>query len=80
MAASDLTLEPGIRYGAEGGGLAQDPDADYVMGILTLRMDSYREALALARACPHLKYGGSVTVRRAGSGFFKVTEGFDFVR
>ena len=49
-----------------------------LFGVLTLRIDAYHEALAAARSCPHLRYGGSVTVRRVGSGFFTISGRRDF--
>ena len=59
-------------------GSSQDRDSEYVVGILTLKMDAYHEALAVARSCPHLRFGGSVTVRRVGAGFFTVRGKPDF--
>ena len=79
VAASDLALEQGVRYGPSDGSvpeLAQSPD--YVIGVLTLRMNAYHEALAIARSCPHLRFGGTVTVRRVGGGFFTITDTPDY--
>ena len=79
VAASDLALEQGVRFGPSDGAspeLAQSPD--YVVGVLTLRMNAYHEALAIARSCPHLRFGGTVTVRRVGGGFFTITDTPDY--
>jgi hypothetical protein len=79
IGASDLALEQGVRFGPpESPVPSQVPDTDYIVGVLTLRMDAYHEALAVARSCPHLRYGGTVTVRRAGAGFFTVRGKPDF--
>ena len=79
VAASDLALEQGVRYGSPEAPVA-DParDPDYIVGVLTLKMSAYHEALAVARSCPHLRFGGSVTVRRVGAGFFTVRGRPDF--
>jgi len=76
VAAGDLRWEPGERLGPLGvdvpltAEVVEDPD--YVVGMFTVRAGSYEEALAVARNCPHLRYGGSVSVRRVGSGFVTV--------
>lgn len=49
--ASDIVEEPLIRA------------PDYVGGYFVITAPSYADALALARACPHLDYGGTVEVR-----------------
>ncbi|MGE0438914.1 MAG: YciI family protein [Gemmatimonadales bacterium] len=72
LAAGDLRWEPGQRLGpgavpAAAGDQIDSPD--FVVGMLALRVDTEAEALALARQCPHLKYGGSVSVRRVARGF-----------
>lgn len=76
MAAGDLQWEPGERLGAGGVRLAVDAgvleEPDYLVGMYALRVDDYGEALAIARACPHLQYGGSVLVRQVGGGFVTV--------
>ncbi len=72
LATSDLGLQSG---------LATDPDttgdalgyAGRVVGMFTVSTDTYREALALARSCPHLKFGGSVTVQRVSGGFVTIS-------
>lgn len=77
--ASDLALEQGVRFGSpEAPVPGQVPETDYIVGVLTLRMDAYHDALAVARSSPHLRYGGTVTVRRAGAGFFTVRGKPDF--
>lgn len=76
LAAGDLAWEPGRRLGpsAVPVPLATDvvEQADYVVGMLALRVGTYEEAVAIARDCPHLRYGGSVSVRRVGMGFVTV--------
>lgn len=73
LAAGDLRWEPGERLDAEA--VATQAPASYVddptflVGMLAVRAASYEDAVALARECPHLRYGGSVSVRRVGSGF-----------
>lgn len=76
VAAGDLRWEPGERLGPMGrrvavGGDVVD-DSDYMVGMFAVRVDTYEEALELARASPHLRYGGSVSVRRVGAGFVTV--------
>lgn len=76
VAAGDLRWEPGRRLLA-GGTPAAVTDAvvdqpDFMVGMLALRVESYDDALAIARECPHLRYGGSVAVRQVGSGFVTV--------
>jgi hypothetical protein len=76
MAAGDLRWEPGSRLGPTGipvavpDGVLDSPD--FVVGMFALRVGSYEEALAIARQCPHLLYGGSVSIRRVGTGFVAV--------
>jgi hypothetical protein len=76
VAAGDLRIEPGARLGP--GGVASPATAspaaspDFVIGMFALRASTYEEAVALARECPHLRYGGSVAVRRVGGGFVTV--------
>jgi hypothetical protein len=76
MAAGDLRWEPGSRLGPMGApiavseGVVESPD--FVVGMFALRVGSYDEALAIARQCPHLRYGGSVSVRRVARGFVTV--------
>lgn len=76
VAAGDLRWEPGERLGPAGATLQVDADelerADFIVGMFALRVDSYEEAVARARECPHLSYGGTVSVRRVGSGFVTV--------
>ena len=76
VAAGDLRWEPGARLGPTGTALSVAADevqgADFLVGMFALRVDSYEEALAVAAECPHLRYGGSVSVRRVGSGFVTV--------
>lgn len=73
LAAGDLRWEPGERLGSEGRAIPVADDIiqspDYLVGMLAVRADSYEEAVALANECPHLRYGGSVSVRRVGGGF-----------
>lgn len=76
VAAGDLRWEPGVRLASSGDPLDPPADAvaqpDFVVGMLTVRASTYDEALALAEECPHLRYGGSVSVRRVGGGFVTV--------
>lgn len=43
---------------------SSDPQAGVVAGYFVIEADSYEEAARLARALPHVRYGGSVEVRR----------------
>jgi hypothetical protein len=76
VAAGDLRWEPGERIlpggAAVRGAVAAVDDPDFVVGMFTLRADSYEAAVALAEGCPHLRYGGSVSVRQVGAGFVTV--------
>ena len=76
VAAGDLRWEPGRQLGQLTALQVPDQevldDPEYVVGMITLRVDSYESAIAIAEACPHLRYGGSVSVRRVGSGFVTV--------
>ena len=76
IAAGDLRWEPGRRVGPAGTAEAVSVDEvaspDFLVGMFALRVDSYEEALAIARDCPHLRYGGSVSVRQVGQGFVTV--------
>lgn len=80
VAAGDLRWEPGERLGPRGvpvtvsADVVRDPG--YMVGMLALRVDTYEEALEVARGCPHLLYGGTVSVRRVGAGFVTV-DGMD---
>ena len=73
MAAGDLRWEPGRRITSDGtalqlAGSALDQE-EYVVGMFAIRVSSYEEAMAIARDCPHLEYGGTVAVRQVGTGF-----------
>lgn len=72
MAAGDLRWEPGTRLGPNGSTVtvadAAVESPDFLVGMFAIRADSYEQAMAIARACPHLRYGGSVSVRRAARG------------
>lgn len=73
IAAGDLRWEPGQRLGPGGAVLAVDQSEveqpQFVVGMFALRVSSYEEARALAAECPHLRYGGQVSVRRVAAGF-----------
>lgn len=73
-AAGDLRWEPGRRLGPEGSLVAVASDIvespDFLVGMFALDVDSYEEAMAIARECPHLRYGGSVSVRPVARKFF----------
>jgi hypothetical protein len=43
--------------------LATDGGLDTVTGYFRVRAGSWDEALELARSCPHLAYGGEISVR-----------------
>ena len=36
----------------------------FIGGYFIVRADSYEEATSIARGCPHLRYGGTIEVRR----------------
>ncbi len=76
VAAGDLQWEPGLRLASEEEVLDAPEyavaDPDFVVGMFAVRAGSYEEAAALAAECPHLDYGGSVSVRRVGAGFVTV--------
>lgn len=73
LAAGDLRWEPGSRLGPSGQvvpvGADEVDQPSFVVGMFAVRAESYDEALAVARDCPHLRYGGSVSVRQVGGGF-----------
>ncbi|NNM34030.1 MAG: hypothetical protein HKO53_13235 [Gemmatimonadetes bacterium] len=73
MAAGDLRWEPGQQVMAGGGGVQVAASyldrPEYVVGVFAIRASTYEEAMAIARDCPHLDYGGTVSVRRVGTGF-----------
>ncbi|NOK18923.1 transcription initiation protein [Corallococcus carmarthensis] len=63
-----LRDEGGRRLKQQGGQLlvSDGPYAevkDVVGGLFILSADSYDAAVALARTCPHLRYGGEVELR-----------------
>ncbi len=77
VAAGDLAWESGIQLSSAsapgvdpGGQIPSDPD--FMVGMFTVRAATYEEALEIARDCPHLRYGGSVWVRRVQMGFVTV--------
>lgn len=76
VAAGDLRWEPGLRLAAAG--VPVEPpetvitEPDFLVGMFTIRAATYEEAAAIADDCPHLSYGGSVSVRRVGAGFVTV--------
>jgi len=76
VAAGDLQWEPGIRLATDDQILDMSPevvaDPDFVVGMFAVRASSYEEAASIAAECPHLDYGGSVSVRRVGTGFVTV--------
>lgn len=76
VAAGDLRWEPGERIEASGSAVpvAADAveDADFIVGMFALRVATYEEAVAVARECPHLRFGGSLSVRQVGGGFVTV--------
>lgn len=76
VAAGDLQWEPGLRLPSEEEVLDPPPESvahpDFVVGMFAVRATTYEEAAAIAAECPHLDYGGSVSVRRVGTGFVTV--------
>ena len=78
IAAGDLMWEPGRRIQAGGAiqTVAQSSveDENFLVGMFALRVSSYEEALEIARECPHLRYGGDVSIRQVAAGF--VTAGW----
>ncbi len=75
VAAGDLRFEGGRRLGRGAPvslAAAEARSPDHLVGILTLRVPSYEAALDIARRAPHLRYGGTVTVREVGLGFVTV--------
>ena len=78
VAAGDLRWEPGLRLDTSGPSMAAvDVGApDFVVGMFTVRATDYEEARSIALECPHLRYGGTVSVRRVAAGFVTV-EGAD---
>ena len=46
------------------GGLVQQTVPEKITGYFLIDAKSQEEALAIARKCPHLQYGGSIEVRR----------------
>jgi len=75
VAAGDLSWEPGTRVDPRGVIAASSEvlnEPDFVVGMFALRVSTYEDAVALARECPHLRFGGSVSVRRVGQGFVTV--------
>jgi hypothetical protein len=51
------------KLGDESSVLGAGPAATDTSGVFLIRAASMEEALALARACPHLRHGGSITIR-----------------
>lgn len=76
VAAGDLRFEPGERVGPGGVIASARPGAvvepDFLVGMYALRAATYEDALAIARESPHVRYGGSISVRRVGMGFVTV--------
>lgn len=63
LAPGGRTLEP------SGDGVAVSPAAPLgssreLGGYFVIAADGWEEALSVARTCPHLKYGGTIVVRR----------------
>jgi len=73
IGAGDLRWEPGSRLGPGATPVSVSDQVvespDFLVGMFALRATSYQEAVAIARACPHLRYGGSISVRRLATGF-----------
>jgi len=73
VAAGDLRADTGQSLGPAAAVLAAQTDAvdrpDFLVGVIVLRVESEEQARAIAQQCPHLRYGGSVTVRRVGTAF-----------
>jgi hypothetical protein len=41
-----------------------DPNEKSIGGYFLIRAGDYQQAIAIARDCPHLKYGGTIEIRR----------------
>lgn len=52
----------GEQLGAPGGAARSVPE-DEVQGFFIISAKNFEDALAIARQCPHLRYGGTVLVR-----------------
>lgn len=75
VAAGDLRWEPGQRVTPGGTMPVTDVSVagpDFMVGMFALRVGSYDAALAIAKDCPHLRYGGTVSIRQVASGFVTV--------
>lgn len=67
IGAGELSPEPGTRL-AQGGisftsGGALERNPEFVVGMFVLRAPDYDAAVRLAESGPHVRHGGSVTVR-----------------
>jgi hypothetical protein len=61
--AERLALQSELLHAATGGELTvKEVFGAPPSGMFLVRANSMPEAVALARGCPHLKYGGSVSV------------------
>ncbi|MEZ4587743.1 MAG: YciI family protein [Gemmatimonadales bacterium] len=73
IAAGDLRWEAGSKLGPDAVPVSVSErvveSPEFLVGMYALRATSYQEAVAIASACPHLRYGGSVSVRRLATGF-----------
>lgn len=80
VAAGDLRWEPGVRLTTAGPAepLALESDPGFLVGMFTIRAADYDEARRIAAECPHLRYGGTVSVRRVGGGFVTVAGNDDW--
>jgi hypothetical protein len=74
VAAGDLRWEPGMRLETAGSATPFSTTAapDFLVGMFAVRARDYEEARRIAAECPHLRYGGTVSVRRVGGGFVTV--------
>jgi len=65
LVAAERLVESGRSLGLAA---AHPPGGlDAVTGLFLISADGWEEALALASTCPHLSYGGGITVRRAAA-------------
>ena len=66
VAGEKLSEDPDLVVRADGvvDTLVPSPTAPRLAGFFVIRASGRPEALALARSCPHVRYGGSVVIRR----------------
>jgi hypothetical protein len=63
LAPRGETLRPTLTAGTRAPTSTPTEDLDTISGYFLVRANSWDEALELARTCPHLAYGGEISVR-----------------